>query len=74
MVFTNQGRMWVWIDPQARTLVLDTSAQGRFDEVVTPPARLCPGPSGYPDQPTGCHEALADDAGAARRLHRRPRN
>lgn len=38
MVFTNQGRMWVWIDPQARTLVLDTGAQGRSDEVVTPPA------------------------------------
>jgi recombination associated protein RdgC len=27
--------MWVWIDAQARTLVLDTSAQGRADEIVT---------------------------------------
>ena len=35
MAFTKQGAMWVWIDPQARTLVLDTSAQGRADEVVT---------------------------------------
>ena len=35
MAFTKQGSMWVWIDPQARTLVLDTSAQGRADEVVT---------------------------------------
>lgn len=35
MAFTKQGAMWVWIDPQARTLVLDTSAQGRADEIVT---------------------------------------
>ncbi|MDH1334134.1 recombination-associated protein RdgC [Comamonas thiooxydans] len=35
MAFTKQGSMWVWIDPQARTLVLDTSAQSRADEVVT---------------------------------------
>ncbi|CAM4308942.1 Recombination-associated protein RdgC [Comamonas aquatilis] len=35
MAFTKQGSMWVWIDPQARTLVLGTSAQGRADEVVT---------------------------------------
>ena len=35
MAFTKQGSMWVWIDPQARTLVLDTSAQGRADEIVT---------------------------------------
>ena len=35
IAFTKQGAMWVWIDPQARTLVLDTSAQGRADEVIT---------------------------------------
>ncbi len=35
MAFTKQGSMWVWIDAQARTLVLDTSAQGRADEIVT---------------------------------------
>ena len=35
MAFTKQGSMWVWIDPQARTLVLDTSAQGRADEIVS---------------------------------------
>ena len=45
MVFTNQGRMWVWIDTQARTLVLDTGAQGCSDEVVTPPAE---GLHGFP--------------------------
>jgi recombination associated protein RdgC len=35
MAFTKQGGMWVWIDPQAKLLVLDTGAQGRADEVVT---------------------------------------
>src|SRR5256885_12291512 len=27
--------MWVWLDPQARTLVLDTGSQARADEVVS---------------------------------------
>ncbi|MDU7587624.1 MAG: recombination-associated protein RdgC [Acidovorax sp.] len=35
MAFTKQGSMWVWIDPQARWLVLDTGSQGRADEVVS---------------------------------------
>ena len=35
MAFTKTGGMWVWIDPQARTLVLDTSNQSRADEVVS---------------------------------------
>ncbi len=35
MAFTKQGAMWVWLDPQAKLLVLDTGAQGRADEVVT---------------------------------------
>ncbi len=43
MAFTKQGSMWVWIDPEARTLVLDTSAQGRADEVVTLLVELLPG-------------------------------
>lgn len=43
MAFTKQGTMWVWIDPQARTLVLDTSAQGRADEVVTQLVESIPG-------------------------------
>lgn len=33
--FTRQSNMWVWIDPQAKLLVLDTGAQGKADEVVT---------------------------------------
>jgi len=35
MAFTKQGGMWIWIDPEARFLVLDTSSQSRADEVVT---------------------------------------
>ncbi len=35
MAFTKQSSMWVWIDPQAHFLVLDTGAQGKADEVVT---------------------------------------
>lgn len=35
MAFTKQGSMWVWIDPASRLLVLDTSSQGRADEVVS---------------------------------------
>ena len=35
MAFTKQGAMWVWIDPQAHTLVLDTGSQACADEVVS---------------------------------------
>ena len=34
MAFTKQSSTWVWIDPQARTLVIDTSSQARADEVA----------------------------------------
>ena len=43
MAFTKQGSMWVWIDPAARTLVLDTSSQARADEVVTVLTEALPG-------------------------------
>jgi len=43
MAFTKQGSMWVWIDPVARLLVLDTSSQGRADEVVTLLVESLPG-------------------------------
>ncbi|GKT23497.1 recombination-associated protein RdgC [Acidovorax sp. SUPP3334] len=43
MAFTKQGSMWVWIDPQAHWLVLDTSSQGRADEVVTLLVEALPG-------------------------------
>ncbi|MEG1454427.1 MAG: recombination-associated protein RdgC, partial [Comamonas sp.] len=33
--FTKRSTMWVWIDPEACLLVLDTGAQGKADEVVT---------------------------------------
>ena len=43
MAFTKQGAMLVWIDPEARTLVLDTASQGRADEVVTALVEALPG-------------------------------
>ena len=33
--FTKQAATWVWVDPQARTLVLDAGTQARADEIVT---------------------------------------
>ena len=41
--FTKQGGLWVWIDPQARLLILDTSSQARADEVVTALVEASPG-------------------------------
>ena len=41
--FAKQAVMLVWIDPEARTLVLDTSSQGRADEVVTAMVQALPG-------------------------------
>ncbi len=43
MAFTKQGGLWVWIDPIARLLVLDTSSQARADEVVTMLVEASPG-------------------------------
>ena len=43
MAFTKQGGMWVWIDPEARTLVLDASSQACADEVVTLLVESLPG-------------------------------
>ena len=35
MAFTKQSSVIVWIDPQARLLVLDAGSQGKADEVMT---------------------------------------
>lgn len=43
MAFTRQAAMWVWIDLQARTILLDTSSQGRADEVVSLLVESLPG-------------------------------
>lgn len=43
VAFAKQAAMWVWIDPKARTLVLDTSSQARADEVVTALVAAVPG-------------------------------
>ena len=34
MAFTKRATTWVWIDPLARALVIDTSSQARADEVA----------------------------------------
>ena len=43
MALTRQASMWVWIDTARRTLVLDTSSQGRADKVVTLLVEALPG-------------------------------
>ncbi len=43
MAFAKQSSTWVWIDPAARLLVLDTASQGRADEVVSCLVELLPG-------------------------------
>lgn len=43
MAFTKQGAMAVWIDTQARFLLLDTASQSRADEVVTALIQALPG-------------------------------
>jgi recombination associated protein RdgC len=42
MAFTKRGSTWVWIDPQAQTVVIDTNSQARADEVVSSLVELLP--------------------------------
>lgn len=35
LAFSKEATVWVWIDPQARLLVLDAASQAKADEVVT---------------------------------------
>ena len=42
MAFTKQNSTWVWIDPQACALVIDTSSQARADEVASSLVELLP--------------------------------
>ena len=41
--FTKQASTWVWIDPAARTLLIDASSQSRADEIVTLLVEAIPG-------------------------------
>jgi len=43
MAFTKQGSTWVWIDREARTLVIDSGSQGRADEITTALVEQLPG-------------------------------
>lgn len=42
MAFTKRATTWVWIDPLARALVIDTSSQARADEVASSLVELLP--------------------------------
>ncbi|WP_027994732.1 recombination-associated protein RdgC [Simplicispira psychrophila] len=60
MAFTKQGAMWVWIDTEARFLVLDTSSQGRADEVASALTEALPGLSlALLDTQTSAQAAMA---------------
>ena len=41
--FARQAAAWVWIDPQARLLAIDTAAQSRADEIATSLVEALPG-------------------------------
>ena len=41
--FTRQASTWVWIDPKAHFLCIDTSSQSRADEITTALVELLPG-------------------------------
>lgn len=43
MAFTRQSCTWVWIDREARLLVIDTSSHGRADVIVSGLVELLPG-------------------------------
>ena len=43
MAFTKQGAVLVWIDPDARLLVIDAASQGKADEVLTSLAKAMDG-------------------------------
>jgi recombination associated protein RdgC len=43
MAFTKQSSTWIWIDPQARALVIDAHSQSRADEIVSMLVELLPG-------------------------------
>lgn len=60
MAFTKQGAMWVWIDTEARFLVLDTASQGRADEVASALTEALPGLSlALLDTQTSAQAAMA---------------
>ena len=43
MAFANEACTWVWIEREARTLVLDTASQSRADTIVSLLVELLPG-------------------------------
>jgi recombination associated protein RdgC len=43
MAFARQASTWVWIDRQARLLLIDTASQARADEIATALVKALPG-------------------------------
>lgn len=52
MAFTRQGAVTVWVDPEARLLMIDAGSQGKADEVLTALAKAMEGLGAMPLQTT----------------------
>ena len=52
MAFTRQGSVTVWVDPEARLLMIDAGSQGKADEVLTHLAKAMEGLAATPIQTT----------------------
>ncbi len=61
MAFTKQGAVTVWVDPDARLLMIDASSQGKADEVLTCLAKAMDGLGAMPIQTTMSPAAAMSD-------------
>ena len=59
MAFTRQGATTVWVDPEARLLMIDAGSQGKADEVLTALANAMEGLGAMPIQTTVRARCLA---------------
>ena len=61
MAFTRQGSVTVWVDPEARLLMIDAGSQGKADEVLTHLAKAMEGLAATPIQTTVSPVAAMSD-------------
>jgi recombination associated protein RdgC len=61
MAFTRQGSITVWVDPEARLLMIDAGSQGKADEVLTCLAKAMEGLGATPIQTTVSPVAAMSD-------------
>lgn len=61
MAFTRQGSVTVWVDSEARLLMIDASSQGKADEVLTHLAKAMEGLAATPIQTTVSPVAAMSD-------------